>query len=159
MAAAVEIAHLEPQPTAAVRFTSRVEDIPRHMGAAFARVVEALAAAGAQPAGAPFAAYPAPEPDEGGAWDVVAGFPVAAPIEAAGDVVPYELPGGDVAVATHVGPYDTISRTYRELQAWMAAQGIAPAGPMWERYLTDPDREPDPSRWRTAVHVPVRPAG
>jgi effector-binding domain-containing protein len=36
---------------------------------------------------------------------------VHAPVEAAGDVVPYELPGGDVAVATHVGPYDAIGRT------------------------------------------------
>jgi effector-binding domain-containing protein len=111
MAVAVEIVPTEPRQAAVVRFTSTAGDMARHMGAAFGRVMEALASRGVQPAGMPFAAYPSAAPGEDGTWEVAAGFPVHAPVEAAGDVVPYELPGGDVAVATHVGPYDAIGRT------------------------------------------------
>jgi len=147
---------MEPRRAAVVRFASSPADMPGHMGRALGSVMAALTAQGVQPAGVPFAAYPSPEPGEDGAWDVAAGFPVEAPVEAAGDVVPYELPGGDVAVATHVGPYETIGRTYGEIQASLAGRGMAPAGPMWETYLTDPGSEPDPARWRTGIHVPVR---
>jgi hypothetical protein len=32
---------------------------------------------------------------------------------------------------------------------------MKPTGSMWEVYLTDPEREPDPSRWRTGVFLRV----
>jgi effector-binding domain-containing protein len=35
------------------------------------------------------------------------------------------------------------------------AQGRRPASTMWEVYLTDPEEEPDPARWRTEVYWPV----
>jgi len=58
-------------------------------------------------------------------------------------------------VTVHVGPYDTLSSTYEALQAWIETQGRTPATAMWEVYLTDPDQEPDPSKWRTEVYWPV----
>jgi hypothetical protein len=31
---------------------------------------------------------------------------------------------------------------------------MAPAGPMWEMYLTDPATEPDPAKWRIDIYYP-----
>jgi AraC family transcriptional regulator len=85
-----------------------------------------------------------------------AGVTLAAPAQATvGRAVPSELPGGTVAVAWHVGPYDRLGDTYRALETWIAEQGRAISGPMWEVYWTDPDSAP-PEEWRTEIVVPVR---
>ncbi len=55
----------------------------------------------------------------------------------------------------HVGPYETLDQTYGALMGWIAEQGRSVAGPMWEVYWSDPGAEPDPTRWRTEVIVPV----
>lgn len=39
-----------------------------------------------------------------------------------------------------------------------AAQADATAGPHWEVYYTDPNVQPDPTRWRTDVVQPYRTA-
>jgi effector-binding domain-containing protein len=87
--------------------------------------------------------------------EVVVGFPVAGPIAAQGEVVPFELPGGRVVTGTHVGPYDTLTNTYEELTAWTQAEGLTLAEGMWESYLSDPSAEPDPATWRTQVVWPL----
>jgi effector-binding domain-containing protein len=87
--------------------------------------------------------------------DVEAGFPASAAITASGDVVPGTLPGGRVAEATHVGPYDTIQQTYGELQRYVADAGLTPGDVMWECYLSDPQSQPDPATWRTTICCPV----
>jgi len=38
----------------------------------------------------------------------------------------------------------------------VVAVTMQPAGLPWEVYLTDPAKEPNPSRWRTDVVLPVR---
>lgn len=66
------------------------------------------------------------------------------------------LPGGRAVEVVHVGPYDTLEVTYAALQTWMAGNGHEPAAAMWESYLSDPEVEPDASRWRTKIVVPIR---
>ena len=46
-------------------------------------------------------------------------------------------------------------QTYEALQARMKADGAAPAEVMWEFYVTDPETEPDPAKWRTRVIWPT----
>jgi len=45
------------------------------------------------------------------------------------------------------------------LRAYAAAHGRDGAGPVRERYLTDPLDIPDPTQWRTEVCWPLAPAG
>ncbi|MEZ5207621.1 MAG: GyrI-like domain-containing protein [Acidimicrobiales bacterium] len=96
----------------------------------------------------PFGFYPRMPGETVEVW---LGFPIDAPIEATGEVQPFELPGGTAVIGEHVGPFDTLSETYEALAAWAADQGIASPVPCGETYVTDPSAEPDPSRWRTAV--------
>lgn len=147
---------LPARPTAVVRGRVAVQDLPAFMGRAFSAVAAALQAQGLAPGGEPFACYHGmPDPTVG----VEAGFPIAGRFEAKDGVTPSELPGGLVAIATHVGPYQTIERTYNALNEWVAGQKLAPADVMWETYLTDPQAEPNQERWETRIFLPVVPRG
>ena len=85
-----------------------------------------------------------------------AGFPVTSAVEASDEVRASVLPAGRAVEATHIGPYDTLAQTYGEMMRWTAEQGLQPGTDMWEQYLTDPETEPDPAKWRTRVLCPIR---
>jgi len=151
----VKLVDIKPQQAAAVKYKTPVEKIPENMGKAFGRLMAYLQARNITSSGAPFSFYPAVEPDENGEWEVVTGMPVDSEITAEGDVVPFDLPAGNVAVATHLGPYETLETTYKDMSEWMKEHRLAPADMMWEYYFTDPKLEPDQSKWRTDVYWPV----
>jgi effector-binding domain-containing protein len=136
------------RPTAVVRGKIPMSELPAFFGRAFMAVDAALRARGRRATGEPFAYYPSMP---GETIEVEAGFPVDQPVLPAGEVVPSGLPGGTVVSGTHIGPYDTLVNTYAALSKWAAGQGLRLSGPMWEVYLSDPQREPDPSTWRTDV--------
>ena len=71
------------------------------------------------------------------------------------EVTSGELPGGSTGTGMHVGPYDTIVETYSDMGKWITATRMVPNERMWENYLTDPQQEPDSSRWRTQIFRPV----
>jgi DNA-binding transcriptional MerR regulator/effector-binding domain-containing protein len=71
----------------------------------------------------------------------------------------WELPAGRFAVALHVGAHRDVDRTYTALGTYAAAHGRDGAGPVRERYLTDPLDNPDNTRWQTEVCWPLAPAG
>ncbi len=55
----------------------------------------------------------------------------------------------------HIGPYDTIAKTYTDLQTWLADKGLRPAAGTWECYLSGHEVEPDPATWRTLTECPL----
>ena len=63
-----------------------------------------------------------------------------------------------MAFTWHVGPYDTISQGHAALAAWIEENGRTAAGPVREVYWTDPGQEPDSSRWKTELLMPIEPA-
>lgn len=138
--------------TAVVRVQIPLADLPAFFARAYPAVLAVLAGQGRAPVGPPFAWYAGPPTDE---VYLEAGFPVDAPIEATGEVVPSHLPGGRAATAVHVGPYSTMTATYDMLRGWILAHGLIPTVAMWETYLTDPAADPDPSTWRTEIHWPI----
>lgn len=148
----IQITQHTEQPTAGVRAQVPMAELTEFFGRAFGETLAALEAQGAHPAGPPFGKYYGMPTD---VVDVEAGFPVAAPITAAGDVVPGTLPGGRTVEATHVGPYDTMESTYAAVQKYFADEHLTPSPVMWESYLSDPDTEPDPATWRTRICWPI----
>lgn len=143
---------LTEQPTAVVRATVRMDELRPFFDGVFSKVVEAVQGAGARVTGPPFAMYHG-MPSE--TIDVEAGFPIAGSFVDAEGVTASVLPGGPAVQATHVGPYEGLADTYREMGEWMQRQGLTPGESMWEVYMTDPSAEPDPSTWRTEVYWPV----
>jgi len=148
----IELRNQPEQHTAVVRHRISMQEtdrIPGWIGTTF----EAIQGAGQQPAGMPFLRTLSMDAD---GMDIEVGWPVVAPISGDGEVYAGTLPGGHVAVASYLGPYDGIGPAYEAIQTWCSEHGHEIAGPPWESYLTDPNEEPDPAKWRTDIHFPVR---
>lgn len=156
MAVDVRVVEVKPQHAVAVRYKASMDKMGEMMGQAIGQVMAFVGRNKMRPAGMPFSAYPQMEPDGAGNWEVVSGMPVQGEAEASGEMIDYDLPGGKVAVVTHMGPYDTLAQTYEAMMGWIYEHGLAPAGAMWEYYFTDPSREPDRSKWRTDIYCPVK---
>jgi effector-binding domain-containing protein len=146
------VTSLDARPAAVVRAEVPMDQLRDVFDRGFGEVMRVAQAQGVAITGPPFGFYPRMPTDT---VEVAVGFPVSAPITVEGEVVPFELPGGQVVTGTHVGPYEQLSETYRELTEWAAAEGHALAGHMWESYLSDPRAEPDPATWRTELTWPL----
>ena len=142
----------DEEPNGVLRAKVAMDVVTTFFARAFATTAAALAKQGHAPAGPPFGLYRGMPT---AVVDVEAGFPVSTPVEPAGDVVPSILPGGPAVEAVHVGPYDTMGETYGQVEQWMVGQRLVPGPVVWESYLSDPEREPDPATWRTVVHWSV----
>jgi effector-binding domain-containing protein len=142
---------IEPQLAAAIRREIPMAELKETFDTGFSQVMHAITEQGATMAGPPFGYYHR-MPRE--TVDVSIGFPVSTAVQA-GDVEPFDLPGGRAVVVTHVGPYEDLESTYGELMAWVQSEGLKLAKGMWEQYLSDPATEPDPATWRTLIVWPL----
>jgi AraC family transcriptional regulator len=81
---------------------------------------------------------------------------VDAGVQPEGDVGRCRLPGGDHAIATHVGPYDKLGDSYADLCGrWLPESGRDPGwSPGFERYLNSPADVP-PERLVTEICIPL----
>lgn len=147
----ISIATRAPQPVLAMTRTVPADGLQAAMAECLPAVFVHCQSQGIQLAGPPFTRY---LDMSRGSFTIFAGMPVVAG-EGAGEIEAGELPGGEVAVAIHVGPYDTLSETYAAIEAWVKEQGRTPSGPPWESYLTDPGEVPNPAEWQTEVCMPL----
>lgn len=145
MTQAPEIVDHAQTPTATVRGTVTMAEIRDFYDGAFGRVAAALERQEVTPTAA-FGLYLSPPTET---FELEVGFVVDRTIEADGDVLPSALPGGRAARLIHLGAYDGLGGSWERLMAWVAGQGLAPAGPMWEVYVTEPTPEADPESMRT----------
>ncbi len=85
-----------------------------------------------------------------------AAIAIGRPVQPEGEIGVTELAGGDYAVATHRGPYETLSRTYQLLLgAWLPQSGRdLRDAPCFEAYLNSP-QSASPEDLLTAIHVPI----
>lgn len=140
------------QPAAVVRAIVALDGLPDFFGRSYHAIMAAVTDQGCQLAGPPFAKYYGMPTDR---VDLEAGFPIAGPFAATGDVQPGSLPAGRCYEATHTGPYDTLEQTYNLILEQIGKDGATPSDVMWEYYLSDPEQEPDPAKWQTRVCWPV----
>lgn len=144
--------HTVEQPTAVVREKVPMDALTQFFGRAFSTVMAAVQAQNVQLAGPPFALYRGMPTQT---VDVEAGFPVNANFTDTEGVATGTLPEAEAFEAIHLGPYDTLDRTYGLIQERMRAEGFTPSDMMWEYYLSDPETEPDPMKWQTRVVWPL----
>lgn len=149
----VSIRTMQEQPTLVMWGKVVVEDMPQFLSRAFHATASHAASIGAEIVGPPFARYRllGTELRE---FEVEAGFPVRGDLTESDEVDVSSLPAGPVAVAVHVGPYDSMVPTYEALVRFLEEQHAQAMGTAWEVYLSDSDEEPDPAQWRTEIVQP-----
>jgi effector-binding domain-containing protein len=146
------------QPYVAIRATvtmGEIEALGRRLGEVFGW----LDSHGLTPAGPPFFKYNVI--DMARELEMEAGVPVATATSGEGQIVAGVLPAGRYATLTHVGHPSELMAATKALLDWAAEQGltwdVTPGedGDRWacrlENYLTDPDQEPDMSKWVTQL--------
>lgn len=158
MSAAPEIVPRAEQSYVAIRTRVTMADLGG-LGARFAEVFAWLSARGVPPAGAPFFRYNVI--DMARELEIDAGVPVAQAVEGDGHLVAGVLPAGRYATLTHIGHPAGLIEATKVLLDWAAGQDlkwdVAPGdgGERWgsrlEIYLTNPDQEPDMSKWATQL--------
>ena len=155
---APEIVTRAEQPYVAIRGHVTMAEI-----AAFAvrtgEVFGWLGARGLVPDGPPFLKYNVI--DMARQLEIETGVPVAAPVDGGGEVISGVLPAGRYATVTHVGHPSELMGVTKALLDWAAGQGLTwdmspdADGDRWgsrvEFYLTDPQQEPDMSKWVTQL--------
>jgi effector-binding domain-containing protein len=147
-----KVIEVRPEKGISIRETVPSSEIGTKMGEMYGRVMEYTITKGLRVAGPPFALYHDYDQEK---TDMECGFPVSGSNEGAGSFRSCTLPGGKVVKGVHVGPYDKLVDTYIDMQAWMGKEGLRPKKTMWERYLTDPKAEKNPSKYVTEIYWPV----
>lgn len=128
-------------------------------------IYAALAERGTVPLGGPIYHYHrlqrATDP-----MDITVSVPVAEETDLSGGFATGTLPAGQYLVARPQGGPDALDQVHREMWAWADVQGLELAidersdGIHWEarteQFLTDPQSEPDRSRWEVEVAYLLR---
>ena len=94
-------------------------------------VWNAVKVAGVKDAGRQVAIY---RDAAGGLVDVEVGVEVGSAFVGRDAVVGSEMPAGETATVTHLGPYWKLSDAHRAIAQWCAAEGRAVEGTRWEIY-------------------------
>ncbi len=154
----IKVIEIKEQPVLSIRETVSMPNIPERVGQIFCEIIEFLGKHGVAPAGGPFAYWHGmtEESINSGAFDMECGWPVSQPVDGEGRIHRSKLPGGRVATAMHLGPYETLSETYQILQTWIADNGYQASEDMWETYLNSPDEVSDKSKLMTQIFWPIK---
>jgi DNA-binding transcriptional MerR regulator len=139
---------VRPFPALAISEPVAMTDIDAWWAAAFAELHDA-ASRRAGPDGALYAS----EFFEAGRGEVVAFVPVQPGETGTGRARPVEIPGAELAVTLHSGPFGALDRTYGALGTYVCEREIGVRGPIREHYLVADT--PDESQHRTEVCWPV----
>lgn len=129
------------------------------------KIYGALAEAGGIPQGGPIYQYRrlrrAEDP-----MDITVSVPVPACMELGDGFETGVIPAGSYLVARPEGGPDVLARTHRDMWEWAQVQGLELAideradGIHWhartEQFLTDPQTEPDRSKWAVEVAYLIR---
>ena len=144
---------VEEQPTVGIRRRVPVGELTTFFAEVFDTVAASVERAGARIAGAPYALYRGAPTDT---VDVEAGFPLTVPFRGEGaELVTGVLPAAHAIEAVHQGDYETLHRTYAQVEEWAVEHHLQPQEEMWERYEAGPNSDPDPDTWRTRIVWPV----
>ncbi|MEJ7587375.1 MAG: GyrI-like domain-containing protein [Ferruginibacter sp.] len=93
--------------------------------------------------------------------DVAVGLLVPEPVMGNGHMVTGAFPAGRYASILYTGDYQNMMEGHKALEDWISNNGLqemrqnTDEGIKWggrtEFYLTDPDTEPDPEKWKTEI--------
>jgi effector-binding domain-containing protein len=103
-------------------------------------------------AGPPFCRYTAWRERD---CDIEGGCPVVGEVQGSGEVLAGTLGGMRALMGEYSGPYDGLGSAHEAIRTYIGEHGLEASEAPFEIYVTDPEEEPDPSKWITNVYWPI----
>jgi effector-binding domain-containing protein len=153
MALQVGIKEMPAARVCGLTFEASVEDIGPESGRAYDRLYGALGRTGIDPVAPPRLVY---LEMNGDSWGLEANVPIGPGDAPESDMTVHEMPATRAACALHRGPYTELGLAYAQVEKWVADNGYETAGPMFDIYVTDPAKTPDPADYETEICWPIR---
>ena len=148
-----EIVQLTARRAAVMHAEASTEELPATFARIFPAVHAALTEQGVTDMGHVIAVYHSMDANQ---MTLSAGIEIGDGVEPAGELELLEMPASDAVKADHFGPYEELGRTHEQVWQYVQEIGRAPSGGPIERYITDPQAEPDSSKWHTEIYLPVQ---
>ncbi|SMD32853.1 effector-binding domain-containing protein [Reichenbachiella faecimaris] len=155
----IEISEIDAEPInyLAIRETFDVtnpESIGPRMGEIYGQLLGYINENGVMAAGQPMSIY-VDYSDTG--WEADIAIPVADTGEVSDEnIAAGQTAGGKVLMGVHMGDYNLLDETHKQLQAYMQFNELEANGNGYEVYVTDPTIQTDTAQWRTEVFYPIK---
>ena len=148
-----EIVQLPDRRAAVMHASASSEELAQTFARIFPAVYAALTEQGVTDMGHVIAVYHSMDANQ---MELSAGIEIGAGVEPGQPVELLELPACDAVKADHFGPYEELGRTHEAVWSYVQELGRTPISGPIERYITDPEAEPDPSKWHTEIFLPLQ---
>lgn len=144
----IEIITIPNKLVASITYVGRYDELGKYLGVLFKHV-------GAKGISEPFTIYHDETYMEENATVEVC-LEVKSPIKK-GDVVTKELEGGKYASLLHIGPYEALSESYKDMMDYIKENKLALNGPAREIYLKGPGMlfKGNPQKYETQILFPI----
>lgn len=149
----IEIKEIEAIKALTIKATTPTSEISAKMGELYPKLMSCILDNEIEMTGPPFARYHSWDPEGDTEFEV--GVPVSKGAECEEGIKLVELPACKVVTALHIGPYESLGPVYEAIQKYIDKKDLKVSGAVWEVYLTDPNAEPDPNKYKTQIYFPV----
>lgn len=129
------------------------EEVGQQLGQIFGRISACAEKCKMESSGPPMAWYSGPDAP----WTLTAGMPYTTKCEHPEEGISVkEVPGGKVVVAHYFGPYGDMKLGYEALEAYIKNKNLEMAGPPYEVYIGDSEKETDPYKVQSDIVFPIK---
>ncbi|HOV12546.1 MAG TPA: GyrI-like domain-containing protein [Bacteroidales bacterium] len=151
----VSIKKMEKQHALYIRDSSRIDEIDMIIGKLFGELYQYLGMNRIECTAPPFVRYLV--------WDekanknvMEAGVFIKEPVKGNDRVKYQEIPVQNYVRAIHTGAYESVHNTHMVIDKYIIDNKLTLTGAPMEIYITDPEKEPDITKWETEVLYPIK---